>query len=449
MKNVSVYKPARRNRKSDPWLIAYGPRDNRKVIRGSTDKQITMELATKLARTIERVKLGLADASELRFDEMALIPLTDHLTAFCEYLKSKQNSEKHIEQYKGYLTEIFNRCGSITIREVISTRIQKIVSEIKHSNATKNRYIAAFHGFMNWGVTDKRWPGSTADAMRLSRYAGGDKRARRVLSIEDIANLVESASNGSKAEGLDGLTRALIYKLTIASGLRANEIRTLIKSDIRSTGIYVRAANAKNKKGTLVQLPSELIKELSDHASAIDSSAKLFNVNENLSRMIRHDLSAAGIEYQTDDGVFDFHALRHQCGSLLIAAGVDVKTVQKHMRHASAKMTVDVYGHMLDEGMARSKKTITNIVQRLAQRKPVRNSPTESNKGDEMSNETSENQWSDGESNPDLLNAIQSTYRGISLKHGKIHTHRRGQLAHGAAQSALKTFFRRAVRKSK
>jgi integrase len=43
---------------------------------------------------------------------------------------------------------------------------------------------------------------------------------------------------------------------------------------------------------------------------------------------------------------FRYHDLRHYFASLLIASGADVKTVQARLRHASAKTTLDVYGHL-------------------------------------------------------------------------------------------------------
>ncbi|MDR6970836.1 site-specific integrase [Leifsonia shinshuensis] len=51
----------------------------------------------------------------------------------------------------------------------------------------------------------------------------------------------------------------------------------------------------------------------------------------------------------TVDGVtegFQIHDLRRYYASLLIAAGLDIKTVQARLRHASAKTTLDTYGHM-------------------------------------------------------------------------------------------------------
>jgi integrase len=43
---------------------------------------------------------------------------------------------------------------------------------------------------------------------------------------------------------------------------------------------------------------------------------------------------------------FRFHDLRHYLASLLIASGADVKVVQARLRHASAKTTLDTYGHL-------------------------------------------------------------------------------------------------------
>ncbi|HWU46829.1 MAG TPA: tyrosine-type recombinase/integrase [Humibacter sp.] len=43
---------------------------------------------------------------------------------------------------------------------------------------------------------------------------------------------------------------------------------------------------------------------------------------------------------------FRIHDLRHYFASLLIASGLDVKVVQARLRHASAKTTLDTYGHM-------------------------------------------------------------------------------------------------------
>ena len=70
----------------------------------------------------------------------------------------------------------------------------------------------------------------------------------------------------------------------------------------------------------------------------------------------------------TVDGLpdgFRFHDCRHFFASLLIASGADVKVVQARLRHASAKTTLDVYGHMWPD---RDESTRTALDAALAAR---------------------------------------------------------------------------------
>ena len=42
------------------------------------------------------------------------------------------------------------------------------------------------------------------------------------------------------------------------------------------------------------------------------------------------------------------HDLRHTAASLWLAAGADPKVVQRVLGHATAAMTMDLYGHLVD-----------------------------------------------------------------------------------------------------
>ncbi|MGA9613959.1 MAG: tyrosine-type recombinase/integrase, partial [Mycobacterium sp.] len=59
------------------------------------------------------------------------------------------------------------------------------------------------------------------------------------------------------------------------------------------------------------------------------------------------------------------HGLRHTTASLAISAGANVKVVQRMLGHATAAMTLDLYGHLLDDdlfGVAEALgKTIDNV----------------------------------------------------------------------------------------
>lgn len=46
------------------------------------------------------------------------------------------------------------------------------------------------------------------------------------------------------------------------------------------------------------------------------------------------------------------HGLRHTTASLAISAGANVKVVQRMLGHATAAMTRDRYGHLLDDDLS-------------------------------------------------------------------------------------------------
>jgi len=62
--------------------------------------------------------------------------------------------------------------------------------------------------------------------------------------------------------------------------------------------------------------------------------------------------------------------LRHYFASQLIASGADVKTVQARLRHASAKTTLDTYGHLWPD---RDESTRAAVKAVLAARRELAN----------------------------------------------------------------------------
>ena len=46
-----------------------------------------------------------------------------------------------------------------------------------------------------------------------------------------------------------------------------------------------------------------------------------------------------------------FHAFRHYCASQLIADGRNIVQVSRWLGHHSPSFTLDVYAHLLDEGV--------------------------------------------------------------------------------------------------
>ena len=59
---------------------------------------------------------------------------------------------------------------------------------------------------------------------------------------------------------------------------------------------------------------------------------------------------------------FSFHDLRHYLASPLIACGAGIKTVQARMRHASARTTLDSYGHLRPDADESTRSAIGAVI---------------------------------------------------------------------------------------
>jgi integrase len=56
------------------------------------------------------------------------------------------------------------------------------------------------------------------------------------------------------------------------------------------------------------------------------------------------------------------HDLRHACASLWLGAGADPKVVQRILGHASAAMTMDLYGHLIDQNPWDSARRVGGLI---------------------------------------------------------------------------------------
>lgn len=70
---------------------------------------------------------------------------------------------------------------------------------------------------------------------------------------------------------------------------------------------------------------------------------------------------------------FRYHDLRHYCASMLISSGADVKKVQARLRHASAKTTLDTYGHLWPD----SDESTKAAMEAIFEARPVQSRNTE------------------------------------------------------------------------
>ena len=171
-------------------------------------------------------------------------------------------------------------------------------------------------------------------------------------------NVKETTLNRFRRNGDE---RARIYWVLAVTGLRENEIRTLVWDDLRLATdpptMRVNARHAKNKHETVTPLNPGLAQMLQEwwrqrnleylhEARAIREKGEkpkrlcdtpVFRVPQHLIRHFRKDCEAAGINMDESQGRVDVHALRHTFRMLIRHAGAELEEAQLLMRHRDSR----------------------------------------------------------------------------------------------------------------
>lgn len=151
----------------------------------------------------------------------------------------------------------------------------------------------------------------------------------------------------------EGLRPAVL--LGAFAGLRRGEIlalrvqdvdfmRGIISPEFQNVGEPLKTEQSR----TPIPIPPELALELNRMPAKFGSEHIVVNgYGRRVSATVLNDEFKAARE--TVEGLpegFRLHDLRHYYASLLIASGLDVKTVSTLVRHANAAITLNVYGHL-------------------------------------------------------------------------------------------------------
>jgi integrase len=140
----------------------------------------------------------------------------------------------------------------------------------------------------------------------------------------------------------------------IETGLRAGELRCLTVSsfDFENRTVTVIDAYSKNRKESILPLRPKTATELKAFFKGKLPAVKAFGgsykqLTDRTADVLKLDLAAADIKYIKDGFFFDFHAHRHETGTLLAASGASPAVAQSIMRHSSVSLTMNVYTHTL------------------------------------------------------------------------------------------------------
>ncbi|MEV7606094.1 tyrosine-type recombinase/integrase [Paenarthrobacter sp. NPDC089322] len=148
-----------------------------------------------------------------------------------------------------------------------------------------------------------------------------------------------------------------------AVALRVSDVdfmRGIITPAIQYPGVELKTEQSKNP----IPIPQNLCLELSVNHAQWGSETLVTNEwGRPISpHRLEHYFREARKSVKGLPEGFRFHDLRHYFASLLIAQGLDVKVVQKSLRHSSAKTTLDTYGHMWPDKEETARAAVASVL---------------------------------------------------------------------------------------
>jgi integrase len=185
----------------------------------------------------------------------------------------------------------------------------------------------------------------------MARIKRRKKKAkpRRYLSVGQADALLEAIK-----------PHDLIVLFMLRTGVRRGEAAVVCVEDLDvrrqrvriESGIDSDGSDGDTKTGEHRDVPvsGELLELLKEAAKGKRRGAYLMPDPDG-NAWTRHKWRPVWDKVRAATGIpdFDTHELRHTAVSWAIHAGANVKTVQRMVGHASAAMTMDVYGHLWDD----------------------------------------------------------------------------------------------------
>ena len=334
------------------WTIVYTDEHGaRRKKKGYTDKRESERLGMRLEETARKIRNGDIDPKAQAYQGHEAKPLTDHLEDFKRSVRGKGATPKHIHMVGQRASRMLDLAKAKRISDLSLSKSLQAVQALREAGLSQesiNHHIRAFKGFSRWLWSDGRAREHHLAHLATSSPEADRRHVRQLLSPEEAAKVVQAAASAPDAGGLTGPDRAILYALALGTGFRANELRTLTPErfslESSTPTVTGRSCYTKNGKEAVQPLAPALADRLRPWLAYKAPGRSVFEgMTQRTAEMLRVDLKNAGVLYETDSGVVDFHSLRGDFISYLVSSGASVKTCQTLARHSTPSLTIGIY----------------------------------------------------------------------------------------------------------
>jgi len=385
---MRLYKPQFRDAKTGEsretkrwYLDIVDHHGTRQRFKGDIDRHVTEELGLKLGDLVKCRKRSVQPDDKLWSWLMALPTdvmenlvrldlaerqwfnqltqaerLDDWIAEFENWLsKSKAKSgyhrnHKHIETTMGRIHKIVSGCGFKTWAGITKGAVETFLGGLSVKMTTHNGYIGAVKLFCTWCVRERR--AEFSPLQHLCRITVPDKEYRRPLEFEEVNRLLAATSTAADRYGMSGFDRAVLYRVSIETGFRANELRHLNVSDFDSKKAIIKldAMFCKGRRDAVQHITMSLASRLADYLAGREPTDPMFDLKTyKTAVMIKDDAVKAGLPLKDDEGrELVFHSLRHTLRTELVRARLTEAIIDNIMRHKPQGIGSRFYSHLTD-----------------------------------------------------------------------------------------------------
>ena len=305
----------------------------------------------------------------------------------------RRTRESDEAAWRNYIRPRFGNwpVASITAAEVSGWVGSLMARGLAPSTAT--RALATLRSILAFAVADVRIQHNVAAAVPKPT-SGRARREGQALTSEELRALTEACR---------GRYRDVVPVLALA-GLRWGELAGLQVGDrvsVPGPGLRLRRAvlasggggalyvdTLKNNRARTVPLVVDLVPIVDRWSSGKALDAWLFEApgggplrESNWKRSVGWSAATAAVGLRG----FRVHDLRHTAASVWLGARADPKVVQRVLGHATAAMTMDLYGHLVDDNLWAAARSVGGIL--------GASEPSEQRDEDEDGQELDENAW--------------------------------------------------------
>lgn len=282
---------------------------------------------------------------------------------FNEFVKSKEAiwSRSTLKRYLSfYKSHIKNAIGNKKMEKITAKDINAFLSHLDFSDSSKKTILSSIKAVFKYA---ERYHDINNDCLKKVTPLTNTKTktSEKPLSPEDFEKFLNSIPESKT------LIRDFFY-LIFWTGLRFNEARSLTFNHVKGNTLIIdrqlitmsvhcnefgATKNKKSRRVTVDDTCKEIINKWREYyqttyPNEFTDEWFVFGGFTSMNHQRCTDIKDAAIK---KSGVqpFRIHDLRHAHASYLIEKGVNLVKISRRLGHASITMTVDRYGHLLDE----------------------------------------------------------------------------------------------------